>query len=160
MNKKIAIIVIILIIVGAGIIGAITLMNKEKTPITAEKFRITMKQKDYVINDVNDQFSEYDTIKQVYVASDSSYNYQIEFYELSDELSATSFYNSNVANIQAVETSTSAQTSINGKNYSKYTLSTGEEYMVISRIGNTILYFNVNSNYKNEVKKIVEELGY
>lgn len=59
-----------------------------------------------------------------------------------------------------MKSNSSAQTNISGKNYSKYTLSSGEKYMVVSRINNTVVYLDVNSNYKDEVKTILSELGY
>lgn len=49
---------------------------------------------------------------------------------------------------------------INGKNFQKYTLSTESKYKVISRIDNTVIYLNVDDNYKEEVKNVLKELGY
>ena len=33
------------------------------------------------------------------------------------------------------------------------------KYMVVSRIDNTVIYVNVNDNYKDTVKDILKELG-
>ena len=55
---------------------------------------------------------------------------------------------------------TLAETNVNGKNYSKYTLSTGNKYKVLSRIDNTVIYLDVDNSYKEEVKNILGELGY
>ena len=50
--------------------------------------------------------------------------------------------------------------SISGKNYSKYTLEANGKYSVVSKINNTILYVNVDSQYKDTVKDIIDEIGY
>lgn len=62
-----------------------------------------MEQKGYIITDANGQFSEYDYVKQVYVASSKDYSYQIEFYELSDASYATYFYNNNKAIFESLK---------------------------------------------------------
>jgi len=113
-----------------------------------------MEQKNYIITDATSQFSQYSYVDQVYIAGDNNYNYQIEFYELSDESNAIGFYNNNAANFQARKGKSAAQTNINGKNFSKYTLSSEGKYMVVSRIDNTVIYIDVDSSYKDEVKSI------
>jgi hypothetical protein len=119
-----------------------------------------MQQKDYTVLDANSQFSDYDYIQQVYIAVDSNSNYQIEFYELSDDSHATIFYNNNKEIFEESKENTSAETSVDLKNYSKYTLSSNGEYMVVSRIDNTVIYVDVDQNYKENVKDVLNELGY
>lgn len=53
-----------------------------------------------------------------------------------------------------------SETSVSLKNYSKYTLSSNGKYKVISRIGNTLLYLNVDSTYENTIKDILKQIGY
>ena len=59
-----------------------------------------------------------------------------------------------------MKSNSSVQTNINGKNYSKYTLSSDGKYMIVSRINNTVVYLDVDSSYKDEIKTILNELGY
>jgi len=162
-SSKLIITITILIVLGLiiGVIaGVVSLLNKEKESITASQFKYIMEQKNYIITDATSQFSQYSYVDQVYIAGDNNYNYQIEFYELSDESNAIGFYNNNAANFQARKGKSAAQTNINGKNFSKYTLSSEGKYMVVSRIDNTVIYINVDSNYKDEVKNILDEIGY
>ncbi len=79
---------------------------------------------------------------------------------MSDESSAIGFYQNNASRFETMKANSSAQTNISGKNYSKYTLSSSGKYMVVSRINNTVVYLNVDSSYKDEVKTILSELGY
>ena len=55
---------------------------------------------------------------------------------------------------------TSIETNVELKNYSKYTLLSSGKYMVVSRINNTVIYVNADANYKDNIKNILDELGY
>lgn len=159
--KKPVIIAIIAVVIIVAIVGVIFInLNKEKTSITASSFYTTMSQKGYSVQDANSQFSEYDYIKQVYIAASKDYSYQIEFYELLDDSYAISFYNNNKSIFESSKGNTSAETSVGLKNYSKYTLSSNGKYMVVSRIDNTVIYVKVDDSYKDTVKSILNELGY
>ena len=159
--KKPVIITIIAVVIAVAIVGVIFInLNKEKTSITASDFYTIMSQKGYNVQDANSQFSDYNYIKQVYLAASKDYSYQIEFYELLDDSYATSFYNNNKSIFESSKGNVSAETSVGLKNYSKYTLSSNGKYMVVSRIDNTVIYVNVEDNYKDTVKSILDELGY
>ncbi len=160
MKKPVVIFLIVAVIIIA-ILGVIFVnLNKEKTSITASSFKNSMEQKGYIVSDANSQISEYDYIKQVYVAVDSDYSYKIEFYELSDENYAMNFYNTNKSIFESSKGNASAETSAGLKNYSKYTLSSNGKYMVVSRIDNTVVYLNVDDSYKDTVNNLLNELGY
>lgn len=164
-GSKIAIIVIVVVLafvllVGGAIFGVSFLLNREKDSITAEQFKSFMEQNGYTISDATYQFAQYSYVEQVYLAVDSGYNYQIEFYELADESTATGFFNNNASIFESNAGTTSAKSNINGKNYSKYTLSSSGKYMLVSRINNTVVYVNVDNQYSNEVKDILKEIGY
>ena len=45
-------------------------------------------------------------------------------------------------------------------NNSKYTLKTKDEYKVVSRIEDTVIYADVDEKYEDEVKEILKEMGY
>ena len=47
-----------------------------------------------------------------------------------------------------------------GKNYSKFHAEDDKRYGIVSRIDNTLVLVDTTKNYKKEVQKIVEELGY
>ena len=55
-----------------------------KTAITSDDFKSKMESSGYTVQEATNQMSDYDYIKQVYIAISSDSTYQIEFYELSD----------------------------------------------------------------------------
>ena len=159
--KKPVIITIIAVAIVVTIIGIIFInLNKEKTSITASDFYTTMSQKEYIVQDSSSQFSEYNYIKQAYIAGSKDHSYQIEFYELENDSYATQFYNNNKSIFESSKVNNSVESSAELKNYSKYTLSSNGKYMVVSRIDNTVIYVNIDSNYKDTVNSLLKELGY
>ncbi len=162
MKKTIVIISIVLLVLVTIVAGftAFSLMNREKESITAEEFKIIMQDKGYLIADATSQFSEYDYVSKVYLATTSDKLYQIEFYTLSDDSSATYFFNTNKTLFEQNKTSVSTSTSSEFSNHAKYTLTSANKYMVVSRINNTVVYVNVDEQYKDNVKDILKELGY
>ncbi|MBE5820792.1 MAG: hypothetical protein E7310_08360 [Clostridiales bacterium] len=161
MKKKTLFIVLgIILVLVIGGIALFSSLNKEKESMTASEFKTLMEGKGFVVSDATSQFSQYDYVEQVYVAAPSDYSYKIEFYELSDVEYATMFYNNNKSIFESSKGNASGETSVSMKNYSKYSLSTGGKFKVVSRIDNTVVYLNVDSNNKDTVKDLLDELGY
>ena len=164
MKKPIIITIIVVAIAIIIIIATLLIMsnifNKEKTPISASDFYTIMNQKGYNVQEAKNQVLEYDYIKQVYIAISEDYSYQIEFYEMTDDISAVNFYNNNKAIFESSKGDISTGTNVDFNNYSEYTLSSNGKYKVISRVGNTVIYINADDNYKDNVKAILNEIGY
>jgi len=158
MKKRI--IGIIAVLITMVLLIVLTGCSTNKTAIAISDFEEKMKGKGYTIQDATQQFSEYDYVKRVSLALSDDLSYQIEFYELADEDSAVSFFNNNKAIFENSKGSGSSETSTSMGNNSKYTLTTNGKYKVVSRIDNTVIYLNVDEEYKDTVKDLLEELGY
>ena len=98
--------------------------------------------------------------KMVYIAINKDSTYQIEFYELSNKDYASNFFNNNKKTFEDSKSSGSTETSVSIGNNEKYTLTTKGKFKVVSRIDNTVIYLNVNDNYKSSVKDVLKDLGY
>ena len=152
----IGIIIVILFIIG---LLAFNSLNKEKVSISADTFNTTLESKDYVITDTTSQFAQYGNyMVKSYVAQKSGY--QIEFYELSSEENAISMYNTNKTKFESQKTNTSTYATVSMNNYATYSLITNGKYKYLSRIDNTLVYVDVDENYKDPVKEVMEEIGY
>ena len=131
-----------------------------KTAISSEDFKVTMDGKGYKIIDATSQFAEADYVKQVYVALSSDSKYQIEFYEFDTDDNGLEFYKTNSKEFEKNEEVGAIKTSGSLNNYSKFTLSDSNKYQVVSRIGNTAVYVDVDAKYKDDVNALLDELGY
>ncbi len=133
---------------------------KSKTALKSSEFVNKIEEMGYTAKDATDQMSQYDYIEKVILAINKDETYQIEFYELSDNDYASGFFDNNKKIFEDSKDTTSTSTSVNIVNYEKYTLSTDGKYKVVSRIANTVIYLNVDDEYKSEVKETLELLGY
>ena len=153
MKKKILLLLLLIIslftITGCG----------KRTPLNSTDFVDLMEQNEYKTTNVKEQFNEYSQIKNAFIAQNSGMTYQIEYYELDTEEDAKSFYNGNRDRFKNME-KIDKYKNIDLDNYQKYVQTTDTVYSLIARIDNTIIYANVKIEYKEEVKKIVEKLGY
>lgn len=157
---SICVIAFVLLVGVGGFFLVRTILNQEKDPITVEEFKSTMQDKGYTIIDAKKQFENYDYIKSAYIAMSSNGEYQIEFYKMSDEKNATNFYEHNKSKFESSASSPESTSYINMNKYSKCTILANGDYMVVSRIKDTVIYLNVDARYKNQIKDLLKEIGY
>lgn len=165
--KKSTIIIIVVAIVAVLIIGTIgvvggffivkSIINNKKEPITVTEFRAKMSQEGL---NVQTEYSYEMGVISKRVAKDYNSNYKIEFYKLSDVANATILYNSRKQLIESTEGWVSSKTSTETKNVSKYAVTAGGKYMVVSRVGDTVIYVNADSKYKDKIKDILKAINY
>ena len=142
--------VIVLILIGLGIFMSI---KGNKNPITADEFIQTTTELGY--NTTKDTTSS--SVIDSYTAKKD--NYEIKFYFTSRELANKNFgrikreYESN-------KDSLSVETNVSVEKYEKYTLTTSEYYMVVTKIDTTLMFAKVQKEYKDSVNNIFNKLGY
>lgn len=131
-----------------------------KSPITTSEFKSKMEVHGYVVSDKKSEMLDYDYIDEVYVANSSDSTHFIEFYVLSDDRYATSFFEIKKSEFEKFEGSASSQVTVDLNDYTKYEVTVNNQYKLVSKIDNTVLYFDIPSSSKKIVKDIVKELGY
>lgn len=163
MKQKVVIIVLIIsLLMAVGILAVVLIVKNidfEKDAIKAREFASLMEDENYDVADVTSQYEAYG-IDEAYIAIESDQDYQIEFYELSSDSKAKSMFESNKDYFEDRAGSSKVTTSYSIGNYNLYSLTSNGDYMYLCRVDNTLLYIDVEDEYKDEVKDIVEELGY
>lgn len=132
----------------------------QKVSITAEDFKTAMESKGYTIADASEQFADYNEITKVYIAISGNGSYQIEFYELTDSDASMRLFAGNKNIFEQSAGNISANSSVSTPNYSNYKIIANGHYKVLSRINNTMIYIDVPAEFKDEVKTVLDELGY
>lgn len=162
-TEKIALVIAILLIILfiSGIVGGVFLVKKlihvSKESITTEKFVEVMEDNDFKVANVTDQFKGSDIhVKEGYVARKD--DYQVEFYTFKNEDDADSFYRVNKAKFDTDVANTRVQ--LSGKNYASFNIEANGKYKFLERIDKTVIYINVDKEYKSNVKNVVKKLGY
>lgn len=134
--------------------------GKKKTSITADEFCSKLESKGFIVSDSTSAYSQYKDITESYIAISSNYKYQIEFIVADSTSGATYLYNTNKNIFEQSKGSFSKNKSIEMANYATYSILTNGKYQVVSRIDNTLVYANVDEQYKDDVQSILSELGY
>ena len=132
----------------------------KREAISYGDFKSMAEKNEYTVVEVTEQFKEYDYIKGAYLAVSSDTNYQVEFYLFEDDKGAKSFYDLNKEIFESQGSGSNVSTTKDSKNFNKYTLITDKMYNTITRIDNTVVYSTSNKNYKDNVIKLVNKLGY
>lgn len=126
---------------------------------TAEDFREVAKNNNLTIVDAYDQMSQYNVFKSALLAK-SAEGWQVEFYILNTDADAQDMYDTNKKIFENSKTGTTRENYLTLKNYSMYNLISGDKYMYLGKIDNTMLYVKVDEKYTDNAKKIIKELGY
>mgnify|MGYP004662872861 CR=1 FL=1 len=130
-----------------------------KKAATVETFEQVSKEHGNEIVDITDQYQKYENIEKAIISKNTD-NWNVEFYILNSNDSASSMFNLNKETFEEESEGASSQTSASFGNYETYTLTTGDYYMHLCRIDNTFLYVKVKKENKDAVKKLVKDLGY
>lgn len=162
MNKKKTFIIIGIVITVIIVLIAVVFLflNKAKKSISVTDFKNKMEAKNYIVEDLSSEFNGYENINSVYIAVSSDNDKQFEFATMNSESDAESLFNENKDLLQSEKTDSAIETSENGKNYDKYDLITDDNYIVVSRIDNTMIYVDTSSENKEIIQLILKELGY
>ena len=151
--KKVLLAIMILVLSATTLTGC----GAGKEPITSEEFKEYFSD-DYTTTEVSDDFD--DSIKVVLNAT--SDDIIIEYFEFTDNDSATYFFNQivNEYEIEKEYLNVRANTKTNTNNYGSYKLTTDSRYLAVVRVENTVIGSSVSKEFKDEVKDIIKDLGY
>lgn len=108
--------------------------------------------------DVNDVTEGMEDSNISVVRTANNGKYQIEYYVFKSEEASKKAYKNNVN--MFVEDKKHKGTSKKQDNYDKYVQKTESYYNSVVRTGKTLIYISVNIDYKNDVNKVLNKLGY
>ncbi len=128
-----------------------------KYALSPSEFKIQMENNKYKVVDVMDSY-QYEGLRKAYKAFNK--NYDITYFKLETKEQAINFYESSQVNLNLNKISNKKETNISTKYYGKYTLTTSDSYLMLSRIDNTVIYTTLDKKYKDSVKKIIKRIGY
>lgn len=75
-------------------------------------------------------------------------------------LEAKTSFEMNKTGFENSRDSSSVETDVELKDNAKYTQTSNGKFSVVSKIGNTFVYLNVDEKCKDDAKEILKELGY
>ena len=111
----------------------------------------------YTISDTETPKYETDTYL---VASKDDVPFKIEYYEFKDDNEAKKIYNEYYDHIADYLTSDSNNKETTGAVLSKTVAVSDNEYIIISRVKNTIIFIAGTKDYKDEIDNLLEDIKY
>lgn len=141
-----------------GMLLCVMTACSSKTPQTVSGFTKVLEAAGFEVQDVTADTETNDLATAVLVAVGE--NFQIEFYELVDsETGEGVFYNNKklFADEHSVTTMSSEVTS---GNYNYYAFNADDNFHMIARVENTMLWCEAAKEYKSEIIELVKTLGY
>lgn len=154
-----AIAIVIIITVISAIVGGIVLISKlinhTKDSITADKFVSVMEDNGFEVTESKSRFLGI-RLDKGYIAKKDEY--QIEFYTFKDLDSAKEFFRLNKAKYDTDSAKT--RVDLSGRNYSSFNIEADGKYKLLERVDKTVVCVNVDKEYKNDAKNMVDKLGY
>lgn len=94
------------------------------------------------------------------VASKDDVPYKIEYYEFDEEIEAKKVYTKYYDNISEYITSDSKNQNTTGAVFAKTVATSEKEYIIISRVKNTLIFINGTKDYSKEIDKLLEDIKY
>ena len=142
--------------------GIDTKVNGDYDGATSEEFKTYMEENDYTITDLSNTNSSYSYADAYYVARKNNNSYSVIYiYSENDDVMIDNSYNNIKNSIIKSESSLSTQKKeISTSNFSKYSSVTNNDYKIVAKTNNTIMYSTVNNRYKERIDKIFNDLGY
>ena len=95
-----------------------------------------------------------------YVATKDGSNYDIEYYEFDTEVNAKKAYQNYKENISDYITSKAENTETTGAVFSKIITVSDNEYIIISRVKNTLIFIAGTNDVKEEIDDLLTEIKY
>lgn len=152
MNKKSVIFGILIILVTCLTTGCLFYNYLEPAD-----FKDQFSARGYTVNKVDK--ADYEA-KYISKATKEDVPFEVIYYQFDNEADAKKAYKNYKTNLSNVITSDSKDTESNGAVLSKYVCKSEKEYIIISRVKDSLIYINGTVDYQNDIDEILEDIQY
>ncbi len=134
------------------------LVGCTKNTLVLNEFINTAKDDGYIVKEDKSGYEVYRYIKNIYYAINRENAYDIQFIELESDDYAKKFFDLNKDDLSK---NVNSNTYVKTKSYSDYAIyhvETDDEYLLVIRSKNNILYVKADINYINEIEEFLSDL--
>ena len=132
---------------------------ENKKAINSDEFKDKATSNNYIVSDITSQFEKSKIVENAVTANKLG-AWVVEFYTLKSNSNAEYMFDYNKEEASSKKVNNSKEVSSSSGNFSTYSLTNNGYYIYICKVDNTLLYTKVNEQYKDEVNKFIQELGY
>lgn len=126
-----------------------------RTPVTADDFKRQAESAGFTVTDSS---STNTSVDKYLNAVKSETGTELTFISFKTDALAAETYSTIKSNI--MEGTSGTTTHVDSSSYNKYTLTNGELYHTLTRMGPTIVYGKTTSTYKNQVDDLLKTMKY
>ena len=148
---------IIIGIIGVILICLVTTGCIFYNLVDASEFKSHFEELGYTVTSSENKDFNY---KTYYIASKEDLAYKIEYYEFEDEVTAKKAFQNFKTNIGNYITSQAQNKETTGAVFTKIVSVSEKEYIVISRVKNTLIVIKGTNDVSDEIDSILEEIRY
>lgn len=152
MNKKSVILGVIIVLVTCLTTGCIFYNYLEP-----KDFKEQFSARGYTVEKIEEADYEADYISR---ATKEDVPYEVLYYQFDTETDAKKAYKDYKKNLSNVITSDSKDVESKSSVLSKYVCKSDKEYIIISRVKNSLIYISSTVEYENEINEILEDIKY
>lgn len=152
MNKKSIVLGLLIIVVSCLTTGCLFYNYLEPGD-----FKDQFSARGYTVTKVDE--ADYEA-KYISKATKEDVPYEVLYYQFDNEKDAKKAYKDYKDNLSNLITTNSKDTESNGAVLSKYVCKSENEYIIISRVKDTLIFINTTKDYQNEVDEILEDIQY
>lgn len=153
MNKKTVLLGILIIIVTCFLTTGCIFYNL----LNSKDFSDYFAALGYEISDSVETTYEYENNL---VATKGDVPFKIEYYSFDDEVEAKKAYKKMKEKLPYLITSNSKDNELTSNVMSKYICKSDNEYIIISRVKNTIIFINGTQEYSSEIDNLLTDIRY
>ena len=155
---------ILLIFLASIMILSLVSCSMNKTPIDTDAFIEAAKTYGLTPVDITEQYKSSGYVNKGTIAAKSEDGvnilYQIEFYEIDTVDNAESMFAQNKQSFENDQDSANSYSSVNVGNHEHYNITIDGRYKSVRRIENTLIFLNVDVQYKDSVNEFLDTIGY
>lgn len=152
MNKKSVLLGVLIVLVTCLTTGCIFYNYVDPT-----EFKEQFSARGYTVEKIDKADYEADYISK---ATKEDVSYEVLYYEFATDADAKKAYKSYKDSLPNLITTDSKDTETTGNVVSKYICKSDNEYIVISRVKNSLIFVNTTLDYQNEIDEILEDIEY
>lgn len=151
-NKSVILGIIIIVVVSLLTTGCAI-----KSALSVQEFKDHMGALGY--STTEDEKALYEA-KSYLVASKSDVPYKIEFYEFEEKVEAQKVFKKYTDNIADYLTTSSKNIKTTGALFDKFVAKSDNEYIVVDRVKNTLIFIAGTVDYQEEIDSLLEDINY
>ena len=152
MNKKIFLYIFLLCLFLTGCKGNI------KEVGTLETFNNTFSNIGFSVSDNSETYTEDKYLGAMIAKNDEDVTVQMVIYKNTDD--AIKIQEEHIEMFQLLKSTSNIINKDKGKNYYSYTMISNNQYMISTRIDNTLVFCKVPLEYKDTIENAINKMGY